>query len=117
MTMKSPVEVMQAVEITFSSCRTLPGHGCCKNTVCVRRVKPAIFFPYESLYFFRKNCASSGMSSAVPRGSFLPVELDSDSDSILGRTAEDIPLLAQFFLKKYNDSYGKSIAGLTRRTL
>src|SRR6201993_1387121 len=28
---------------------------------------------------------------------------------------EDIPLLVQFFLKKYNDSYGKSIAGLTRR--
>ena len=28
---------------------------------------------------------------------------------------EDIPLLVQFFLKKYNDAYGKSIAGLTRR--
>jgi DNA-binding NtrC family response regulator len=28
---------------------------------------------------------------------------------------EDIPLLVQFFLKKYNDAYGKNIAGLTRR--
>ena len=28
---------------------------------------------------------------------------------------EDIPLLVQFFLKKYNDAYGKNVAGLTRR--
>ena len=28
---------------------------------------------------------------------------------------EDIPLLAQFFLKKYNSAYRKSISGLTRR--
>ncbi|HEX4546423.1 MAG TPA: sigma-54 dependent transcriptional regulator [Candidatus Acidoferrum sp.] len=28
---------------------------------------------------------------------------------------EDIPLLMQFFLKKYNTAYGKGIAGLTRR--
>ena len=28
---------------------------------------------------------------------------------------EDIPLLVQFFLKKYNGSYGKNTAGLTRR--
>jgi DNA-binding NtrC family response regulator len=28
---------------------------------------------------------------------------------------EDIPLLVQFFLKKYNDAYGKNISGLTRR--
>jgi DNA-binding NtrC family response regulator len=28
---------------------------------------------------------------------------------------EDIPLLMQFFLKKYNDAYGKSFSGLTRR--
>jgi len=28
---------------------------------------------------------------------------------------EDIPLLMQFFLKKYNEAYGKNIAGLTRR--
>src|SRR5467141_2350587 len=28
---------------------------------------------------------------------------------------EDIPLLVQFFLKKYNDAYGKTISGLTRR--
>ena len=28
---------------------------------------------------------------------------------------EDIPLLVQFFLKKYNDAYGKRIAGLSRR--
>src|SRR5216683_3321755 len=28
---------------------------------------------------------------------------------------EDIPLLVQFFLKKYNSAYGKDIAGLTRR--
>jgi transcriptional regulator with PAS, ATPase and Fis domain len=28
---------------------------------------------------------------------------------------EDIPLLMQFFLKKYNRAYGKSISGLTRR--
>src|SRR5258708_14317489 len=77
MSMKSPVAVMQAVEITFSSRRTWPGHGCCNITVCVRRVKPAIFFPYESLYFFRKNCARSGMSSAVrPR-----MESESESSS------------------------------------
>jgi len=28
---------------------------------------------------------------------------------------EDIPLLVHFFLKKYNEAYGKRIAGLTRR--
>jgi DNA-binding NtrC family response regulator len=28
---------------------------------------------------------------------------------------EDIPVLVQFFLKKYNEAYGKSISGLTRR--
>ena len=28
---------------------------------------------------------------------------------------EDIPLLVQFFVKKYNHAYGKSICGLTRR--
>ena len=28
---------------------------------------------------------------------------------------EDIPLLVQYFLKKYNEAYGKNIAGLTRR--
>src|SRR5260370_694213 len=28
---------------------------------------------------------------------------------------EDIPLLVQFFLKKYNTAYGKNIFGLTRR--
>ena len=28
---------------------------------------------------------------------------------------EDIPLLLQFFVKKYNEAYGKNIAGLTRR--
>jgi len=33
----------------------------------------------------------------------------------LSERLEDIPLLVQFFLKKYNDSYGKNIAGLTRR--
>jgi len=33
----------------------------------------------------------------------------------LSERLEDIPLLVQFFLKKYNDAYGKSIAGLTRR--
>jgi DNA-binding NtrC family response regulator len=34
----------------------------------------------------------------------------------LAERLEDIPLLVQFFLKKYNDAYGKNIAGLTRRT-
>jgi DNA-binding NtrC family response regulator len=33
----------------------------------------------------------------------------------LSERLEDIPLLVQFFLKKYNDAYGKAIAGLTRR--
>ena len=33
----------------------------------------------------------------------------------LAERLEDIPLLVQFFLKKYNDAYGKTIAGLTRR--
>lgn len=28
---------------------------------------------------------------------------------------EDIPMLVHYFLKKYNDSYGKNISGLTRR--
>ena len=28
---------------------------------------------------------------------------------------EDIPLLVQFFLKKYNEAYGKNFSGLTRR--
>jgi DNA-binding NtrC family response regulator len=28
---------------------------------------------------------------------------------------EDIPLLVQFFLKKYNEAYGKNISGLSRR--
>ncbi len=33
----------------------------------------------------------------------------------LSERLEDIPLLVQFFLKKYNEAYGKKIAGLTRR--
>ena len=33
----------------------------------------------------------------------------------LSERLEDIPLLVQFFVKKYNEVYGKSIAGLTRR--
>ena len=33
----------------------------------------------------------------------------------LAERLEDIPLLVQFFLKKYNDAYTKNIAGLTRR--
>ena len=33
----------------------------------------------------------------------------------LAQRLEDIPLLMQFFLKKYNGAYGKSISGLTRR--
>jgi len=33
----------------------------------------------------------------------------------LAERLEDIPLLVQFFLKKYNEAYGKNIAGLTRR--
>jgi len=33
----------------------------------------------------------------------------------LSERLEDIPLLVQFFRKKYNHAYGKSIAGLTRR--
>ncbi len=33
----------------------------------------------------------------------------------LAERLEDVPLLVQFFLKKYNDAYGKNIAGLTRR--
>lgn len=33
----------------------------------------------------------------------------------LAERLEDIPLLVQFFLKKYNKAYGKDIAGLTRR--
>jgi two-component system, NtrC family, response regulator HydG len=34
----------------------------------------------------------------------------------LAERLEDIPLLVQFFLHKYNSAYGKDIAGLTRRT-
>jgi len=33
----------------------------------------------------------------------------------LAERLEDIPLLIQFFLKRYNGAYGKSISGLTRR--
>jgi transcriptional regulator with PAS, ATPase and Fis domain len=33
----------------------------------------------------------------------------------LSERLEDIPLLVQFFLKKYNDAYGKKIPGLSRR--
>src|SRR5258707_9226077 len=33
----------------------------------------------------------------------------------LGERLEDIPLLVQFFLKKYNTAYGKNIFGFTRR--
>jgi DNA-binding NtrC family response regulator len=33
----------------------------------------------------------------------------------LAQRLEDIPLLMQFFLKKYNGAYGKNISGLTRR--
>jgi two-component system, NtrC family, response regulator HydG len=33
----------------------------------------------------------------------------------LSKRLEDIPLLVQFFLKKYSDAYGKKIAGLSRR--
>jgi DNA-binding NtrC family response regulator len=34
----------------------------------------------------------------------------------LAERISDIPLLAQFFLKKYNQAYGKSVRGFTRRT-
>jgi DNA-binding NtrC family response regulator len=33
----------------------------------------------------------------------------------LAERLEDIPLLVQFFVKKYNQAYGKNISGLTRR--
>jgi DNA-binding NtrC family response regulator len=33
----------------------------------------------------------------------------------LAERLEDIPLLVHYFLKKYNDAYGKKISGLTRR--
>jgi DNA-binding NtrC family response regulator len=33
----------------------------------------------------------------------------------LSERLEDIPLLVQFFVKRYNEAYGKSISGLTRR--
>jgi DNA-binding NtrC family response regulator len=33
----------------------------------------------------------------------------------LAERLEDIPLLVQFFRKKYNDAYGKNFSGLTRR--
>jgi len=45
---KSPVVVMHALEITLSSSRTFPGQGCRSNSVCARRVSPAIFFPYAA---------------------------------------------------------------------
>jgi hypothetical protein len=62
--MKSPPAVILALEITFSSSRTFPGQECCSRDACARRVKPEMLFPYASLYFFRKNCTSSGMSSS-----------------------------------------------------
>src|SRR5260370_624587 len=52
--MKSPVAVMLALEITFSSSLTFPGQGCCSSTACALRVSPEIFFAYASLYFFKK---------------------------------------------------------------
>jgi two-component system response regulator HydG len=33
----------------------------------------------------------------------------------LGERLEDVPLLVQYFLKKYNEAYGKKIPGLSRR--
>ncbi len=57
---------MHALEITFSSSRTLPGQGCCNIAVCARRVSPKIFFPYASLYFFRKKYISNGIARHIP---------------------------------------------------
>ena len=54
MSIKSPVAVMQALEMTFSSSRTFPGQGCCSNTDCALRERPGIFLPYASLYFFKE---------------------------------------------------------------
>lgn len=34
----------------------------------------------------------------------------------LAERLEDVPLLVQYFLKKYNDAYGKNIAGQTPRS-
>jgi DNA-binding NtrC family response regulator len=50
---------------------------------------------------------------------FLDKALRTDSIQIripsLAERLEDIPLLVRFFLKKYNEAYGKKIPGLTRR--
>ena len=75
--MKSPPAVMLALDITFSSSRTFPGQACYSSTACARRVNPKIVFPYASLYFLRKNCTSSGMSSSrsVSEGRRIWMEL------------------------------------------
>lgn len=45
MSMKSPIAAMQALEITFSNSRTLPGQACCNMMAGARRVSPEILFP------------------------------------------------------------------------
>jgi transcriptional regulator with PAS, ATPase and Fis domain len=34
---------------------------------------------------------------------------------LLSERLEDVPLLVQFFLKKYSEAYGEKLAGLSRR--
>jgi hypothetical protein len=51
----------------------------------------------------------------IPRRPFYRLSSIQIRIPSLSERLEDIPLLLQLFLKKYNDAYGKSMAGLTRR--
>src|SRR5271154_8980 len=55
------------------------------------------------------------LAGRLREGLFYPLSSLQIRVPSLTERLEDIPLLIQFLLKKYNDAYGKSIAGLTRR--
>lgn len=59
--------------------------------------------------------ARRGAQRALPRGSFYRLSSIQIRIPSRAQRLEDIPLLVKFFLKKYNDAYGKNSAGLTLR--
>lgn len=56
-----------------------------------------------------------GARLALPRGCFFRLSSIQIRIPSLAERLEDIPLLVQSSLKKYNDTYGKNTAGLRRR--
>jgi hypothetical protein len=88
--MKSPMTVMQALEIRFSSSRTFPGQLCCSITACARRLSPG-----------RLHCTcakNTALAAEYPPG--VPTRTGSVSESSsadstdLRRTARTTPLAA-----------------------